>query len=230
MRTLFQAAHRGLHRLADRRHDHRGHEAEPGGMGISGEAYDRLSGRLLSGLYRRAADDVCRAPEDALVVDIGTGPGRLLLDIARRRPDLRPHGVDVAPSMTERARHNARAHGYGDRITLHTASADALPLADASADVIVSTLSMHHWADVPRAVTEMARVLRPGGRLVIYDFRATSDAPLTRTVAARPEFAGRTVERTLVTGAPWIPFPLFARMTVERAPAPANPSHATAGN
>ncbi|MFJ6615106.1 class I SAM-dependent methyltransferase [Streptomyces sp. NPDC091289] len=217
MRILLNAAHRGLHRLAGQRHDHRSHEADPGGMGISGEAYDRLSGRLLSGIYRRAADDVCRAPQGALVLDIGTGPGRLLLDIARRRPDLRPHGVDVSASMTERARHNMREHGYGDRVTIHLAEAGALPLPDASADAVVSTLSMHHWADVPEAVTEMARVLRPGGRIVIYDFRATSDEPLNRTVAARPEFAGRTVRRTLVTGTPWIPLPLFARMTVERA-------------
>ncbi|MEV5974962.1 class I SAM-dependent methyltransferase [Streptomyces sp. NPDC051921] len=234
MRSLFHAAHRAVHRIAggDRHagHHHQGHAAQdPGGMGISGESYDRLSGWVLSGLHRQAAADVCRrAPRDGVVVDIGTGPGRLLLRIARTRPDLVPHGVDVSPAMVSRARANTRRHGLDDRVTLHLGDAAALPLPDASADVLVSTLSMHHWADVAAAVAEAARVLRPGGRLVVYDFRGVSDGPLNQAVAARPEFTGAPVRRERLTGAPTLPFPLFARMEVERAPAPATPHGHTA--
>ena len=226
MRRLLNTAHRGLHRIAASPHGH-AHTAtrDPGGMGINGKQYDRLSGRLLSGLYRRAAGEADRAPRGGVVADIGTGPGRLLLAIAGRRPDLEPHGIDVSPDMVERARHNAAAGGFGDRITVHLADAAHLPLGDGAADLVVSTLSMHHWGDVPAAVREVARVLRPGGRFVVYDFRAVPDTPLTGAVATAPEFAGARVERTLVSAAPWIPFPLFARLSVER---PAGPSGTTA--
>ncbi|MFF4473802.1 class I SAM-dependent methyltransferase [Streptomyces sp. NPDC001599] len=216
MRTVLAAAHRSLHRIAEHRHPspHRGTGPDPGGMGISGEAYDRLSGRLLSGLYRHAATETCRAPRAGVAVDIGTGPGRLLLRVARSRPDLTLHGVDISPSMVRRARHNAERYGLGNRITVHLADGTGLPLPDACADVVVSTLSMHHWSDTHATVAEAARVLRPGGRLVVFDFRSVSDAPLRQGVAARPEFRGQEVSRSLVTGAPWLPFPLFARLTV----------------
>lgn len=216
MRTVLSAAHRSLHRIAEHRHPaaHQAAGPDPGGMGISGEAYDRLSGRLLSGLYRHAAAEVCRAPRGGVAVDVGTGPGRLLLRVARSRPDLTLHGVDIAPSMVERARHNAERYGFGDRVTVHLAGGTGLPLPDACADVVVSTLSMHHWSDTPATVAEAARVLRPGGRLVIFDFRSVSDGPLRQGAAAGPEFRGQEVHRSVVTGAPWLPFPLFARLTV----------------
>ncbi|WP_309054713.1 class I SAM-dependent methyltransferase [Streptomyces sp.] len=230
MRSLLHAAHRAVHRVAGGHGHHPHHPGkDPGGMGISGEAYDRLSGWVLGGLHRRAAADVSRgAPRGGVVADIGTGPGRLLLRIARTRPDLVPHGVDVSPAMVDRARANARAHALTDRVTVHLGDAAALPLPDASADVLVSTLSMHHWSDVPGAVAEAARVLRPGGRLLVYDFRGADDGPLRQAVAARPEFTGGRVHRTHLTGAPTLPFRLFARMEAVREPDPAAPGGRTA--
>lgn len=73
--------------------------------------------------------------------------------------------------MIERAVERARGAGYGDRVRFVLADATLLPLADRSFDVVVSTLSLHHWADPAGVFAELGRVLRPGGVALIYDLR-----------------------------------------------------------
>ncbi|MEV6305657.1 class I SAM-dependent methyltransferase [Actinoplanes sp. NPDC051861] len=131
-------------------------------------SYDRRATRLLNGLYRRVASEVAAAaPPGAAVLDIGTGPGRLPLHLARLRPDLALTGADLSPDMVAIAE---RAAGSA-RIAFRVADVADLPWPDASTDLIVSTLSAHEWPEPERAAAELIRVLRPGGRLMIYDFR-----------------------------------------------------------
>ncbi|MFB6891027.1 class I SAM-dependent methyltransferase [Kitasatospora sp. NPDC056327] len=190
-------------------------DGDDGGMSVTGEQYDRFAGRMLAGLHRRAASEAADLPDGAAVLDIGTGPGRLLLHLAARRPGLHAHGVDVSPAMVERARHNAAAHGLAAHITVHLGEAARLPFDDDTLDLVVSTLSVHHWPDVPAAAREIARVLRPGGRLVVYDFRGVADTRPTGALAACPAFAGARVERRTLSGGPTLPLPLFARLALE---------------
>ncbi|MFI7529724.1 class I SAM-dependent methyltransferase [Nocardia salmonicida] len=132
--------------------------------------YDRRATRLLTGLYRRIATDTdTRTADSATVVDLGTGPGKLLSQLATRRPDLRLHGIDLSPHMIEIARRTLA----GQTVELAVADVAELPHPDNSIDFAVSSLSMHEWPDLPAAVTELRRVLRPGGGAGIYDFRFT---------------------------------------------------------
>jgi ubiquinone/menaquinone biosynthesis C-methylase UbiE len=84
-------------------------------------------------------------------------------------------GIDMTPEMVERARRNAAAarnNASGKPITnveFHLARIDAMPLADESADVIISNCVINLAPDKPAVFREMARVLRPGGRLMIID-------------------------------------------------------------
>ena len=112
------------------------------------------------------------------VVDIGCGRGAVLTMLARRVPRGRAVGVDLWRSVDQsgndpaHALHNAVAEGV--TVELLTADMRALPLATGSVDVVVSSLAIHNIPDGPgrlRAVAEAARVLRPGGRLVVADFR-----------------------------------------------------------
>ncbi|MEU1013068.1 MULTISPECIES: class I SAM-dependent methyltransferase [unclassified Streptomyces] len=211
MRRLLTTARHGLLRLAPA---HRHAHGEPGGMGMSSDWYDRLSGRLLGGLYRRAAAETASVPKGGTVLDIGTGPGHLLLAAARRREDLVLHGLDIAPSMVRRARHKAAAEGLDGRITVHLGDAANLPLDDRSMDLVITTLSTHHWHDLTGAVAEVARVLRPGGRFVVYDFRSVPAAGPAGEVATAPQFAGAAVEHELVPPFARLPFKPFARLAV----------------
>ncbi|WP_410873205.1 class I SAM-dependent methyltransferase [Nocardia sp. A7] len=143
--------------------------------------YDRRATRLLTGLYRRIAADVdTRAPDSATVIDLGTGPGKLLAHLATRRPDLHLHGIDLSPHMIEIARRAFTEQA----VELAVADVAELPHPDASIDVAVSSLSMHEWPDLPAAVAELRRVLRPGGGAAIYDFRFARTREIRRALGA----------------------------------------------
>lgn len=121
---------------------------------------------------------------DEQVVDLGCGRGAVLIAVAKRLDAGTVHGVDVWRSMDQSGndeavtRANAVAEGVADRIELHTADLRDLPMDDASFDLVVSSIAIHNLrdaADRTRAIDEAVRVLRPGGRLVIADIRATDD-------------------------------------------------------
>jgi len=106
------------------------------------------------------------------ILDIGSGPGDLVIEIARRLPDARLIGVDLAPAMIDIARGSARAAGLQTRISFELADAARLPVDDGSIDVVVSSLSLHHWDQPPAVFAEVHRVLRPGGFSLVYDLAA----------------------------------------------------------
>lgn len=135
--------------------------------------------------YLRIARDVARlAPRDGYVLDVGTGPGALLLEIAQARPDVRATGVDVEPAMVRIAERDVDAAGLSGRVTVKVADVANLPLDSGSVDVAVATLTAHHWPDVPAAVRELVRVLRPGGTLLVVDFGSVVHEPLVAALAA----------------------------------------------
>jgi ubiquinone/menaquinone biosynthesis C-methylase UbiE len=177
--------------LAHLLHGNRPHAFE----GRSSRIYNVIATRHLRGVYRRFAQDIAAsAPEGAAVLDIGTGPGVLLAELARLRPDLQLTGVDLSPDMITAATRNLAP--YGARATAEVGDVTALPLADQSFDLIVSSFSLHHWDDPEAAVPELARVLRPGGRVQIYDFRFAPFDTLTAAARARSVLIGQTPERT----------------------------------
>lgn len=151
------------------------------------------------------------------LLDVGCGRGLLLVGAAQRLPQGRAVGVDVwrsrdqAGTSERAARANARAEGVEDRIQLVTADARELPFADASFDVVVSSLTLHNLrgaADRARAVEEIVRVLRPGGRVGILDIART------REYAETLQRAGLEARRIRVV------LPVFppARLVVARRP------------
>ena len=153
--------------------------------GRSAAIYDRLLARwLLRRLYRAVASELMKMlSQNASVLDVGTGPGRLLVELARGRRDLRLVGVDPSEDMVRRARHNSRTAGLENRIEFQAVPAESLPFAPGTFDVVLSTLSAHHWADPATAISEQARVLRSGGQLRVYDRRSEGLDDLTPLLA-----------------------------------------------
>ena len=103
--------------------------------------------------------------------DLGCGPGYLAVELAHRAPGLHVTGVDLSDAMLTQAIANARLAGVAHQTDFRTADAAALPFPDASLDLVVSTLSLHHWDDPKPILDEIARVLRPGGAFLIFDLR-----------------------------------------------------------
>jgi ubiquinone/menaquinone biosynthesis C-methylase UbiE len=154
--------HGGWHRC--------GHEVI---CGTPAAIYDRLfAGWVLRRLSRVVAGELRSAlSRGASVLDVGTGPGRLLLELAQSRSDLRLVGVDPSEDMIRRGRDHARTARLEDQIQFETVPAESLPFPADTFDAVLSTLSAHHWADRAAAINEQARVLRPGGQLRVYDLR-----------------------------------------------------------
>ena len=173
--------------------------------GRSSRIYDFTARRVLRRVYRRLAGDLADvAPQGGAVLDVGTGPGILLAEIAGRRPDLRLTGVDLSADMIAAAQRNL-SH-LGGRATAQVADVTDLPFPDQSFDLIVSSFSLHHWDDPEAALLELARTPRPGGRLHIYDFRSAPFDALTATARARSLMTGQPPQQTLIrTGVPLFP-------------------------
>ena len=144
----------------------------PGGIVMNNvAAYDVMTRLLLGPLYRSIASDVAAvASPEARVLDVGCGSGTLATRLARDH-GLDVTGVDLDPVMVERATANAfRKDETGRRPSFVVGDVAALPFPDDSFDLVVSTLSMHHWDDPAAGLADIARVLRPGGRALVWDF------------------------------------------------------------
>jgi ubiquinone/menaquinone biosynthesis C-methylase UbiE len=136
--------------------------------------------------YTFVAKDIGNYCTAGSILDIGTGPGWLLMKIHDQLPDLRVTGLDVSPSMVAKARKNIEKAGLSDVIEMKQGSANALPFDDNTFDVIVSTGSIHHWKQPEAGLNEVHRVLKPGGYALIYDIM--SDTPKAVLREAKREF------------------------------------------
>jgi SAM-dependent methyltransferase len=96
------------------------------------------------------------------VLDVAAGNGNATLAAARRFASVT--STDYVPALLERGRRRADAEGFGD-VTFEVADAEALPYADASFDVVLSTFGVMFAPDHQRAAAELSRVCRPGGRI-----------------------------------------------------------------
>jgi SAM-dependent methyltransferase len=113
-------------------------------------------------LVRQAAEI---GPEDS-VLDVACGPGLLACAFARTARHVT--GVDLTPAMVEQARALQRAEGLAN-LAWHVGDVASLPFPDGSFSVAFTRYSFHHLLDPGAALSEMIRVTRPGGRVVVVD-------------------------------------------------------------
>lgn len=121
--------------------------------------------------YKEIAEEVCSKMSFGRILDVGTGPGYLPMEISKRNPNLEITGIDISEAMVELAKKNAEKEGLSGQIQFQVASADKLPFEENYFDFILSSFSFHHWLRPERGLKEICRVLKPAGEAWIYDIR-----------------------------------------------------------
>ncbi len=141
--------------------------------------YDRMNTLMTAGLHhrwrRRAADLAGPAAGDR-VLDVATGTGDLALELARR---VAPGGEVVGTDFSERMLEIARAKAAGAGVRFELANALSLPYGDGEFDAATVGFGARNFSDLEQGLREMARVVRPGGRVVVLEITQPRRPPLS---------------------------------------------------
>lgn len=146
--------------------------------------YDLLNHTLsmsIDRLWRRHVVKIVRRAKPRRILDVATGTGDLAIAMARRIGEAHILGVDLSERMLDVARRKVEARGLDGRIVLDRGDAEHLDVATASVDVATVAFGVRNFGDLDAGLRELARVLRPGGRVVILEFSRPSN-PLFRTL------------------------------------------------
>ncbi len=121
--------------------------------------------------FREKMLDIARLAPGDVVLDAGCGTGTLAIAAKRRTgPTGAVYGIDASPKMVARARRKTAKARL--EVSMEPALLEAIPFPEGKFDLVITSLVMHHLPDdlLPRCLAEMRRVLKPGGRLVVFDF------------------------------------------------------------
>lgn len=130
--------------------------------------YDRFIAPAIVDLLGRVGPQLERElPESAEVLDVGCGGGQVMAFMAARHPAARFVGLDLSPRQVARATERTRA--VAERVSVVEGSALSQPFADGRFDLVYSCASIKHWPDPAQGLAECARVLKPGGRLLVIE-------------------------------------------------------------
>jgi demethylmenaquinone methyltransferase / 2-methoxy-6-polyprenyl-1,4-benzoquinol methylase len=136
--------------------------------------YDRMNSVMTAGMHHRwreRAADLARVGPGSTALDVATGTGDLAVELARRGAEVT--GVDFAPAMLELARRKAPG------LTFEEGDALELRQADGSVDAVTVGFGARNFSDLDRGLAEMARVTKPGGRVVVLEITTPRKPPLS---------------------------------------------------
>ena len=166
--------------------DHAGVKAVAEAFGYSAEELTSIPADANMGLSCGNPTATAHIRQGEVVVDLGSGGGLdVFLASKMVGPSGRAIGIDMTPAMIERARTNAQFGGYTN-VDFHLSTIDRIPLPDASVDCVISNCVLNLAPDKPAVFREIARVLKPGGRVAVSDIALKQQLPeaVLQSVAA----------------------------------------------
>jgi len=157
---------------------------------ISGR-YDLMNDLMTLGMHRRWKRQTASVAAQGLsgpAIDVSTGTGDLALELAKRPEIDHTVGLDLLQEMLARADTKIISHGMSSSITMMSGDSLSLPFSDDSFVCATASFSLRNMPNVVRALSEMVRVVRPGGRVAVLELSPMN--PGLRSTIFRPIFHG----------------------------------------
>lgn len=131
--------------------------------------YEKATRLVIESYYSGVAEEIVSSFRGGLLLDLGTGPGCLPIEIVKRSSAISCDGIDLSGRLIKMARSNALKAGVAGRLNFEVGNAAKLRFEDESYDMVISTGMLHMLKDPVKVLMECYRVLRPGGEAWIYD-------------------------------------------------------------
>lgn len=144
--------------------------------------YDLLN-RLLSfgidKIWRKRVVEIISQEQSAIVLDVATGTGDLAIALAQIKPKpTAVYAVDISSGMLQLAGQKVLKKGLQHAIVLKEADSESLPFSNNFFDAITVAFGVRNFGDLNKGLSEMARVLKPGGSLIVLEFSKPSAFPM----------------------------------------------------
>ncbi|MFQ5571148.1 MAG: bifunctional demethylmenaquinone methyltransferase/2-methoxy-6-polyprenyl-1,4-benzoquinol methylase UbiE [Rhodothermales bacterium] len=163
--------------------------------------YDLLNRVLSLGIdqrWRKKAVNLLRAEHPERILDVATGTADLAIQALTLDPK-KVVGVDIAEEMLNLGREKIEKLGLSDRIVLQRGDAEKLPFSDRQFDAVLVAFGVRNFQHLDRGLSEIRRVLKPGGSLVVLEFSKPRAFPIKQAYAFYSRFilpqVGRTVSK-----------------------------------
>tara|TARA_B100001013_G_C24410273_1_gene363662 strand:- start:7 stop:633 length:627 start_codon:yes stop_codon:yes gene_type:complete len=120
--------------------------------------------------WRQRAIDLLDPMGNERILDVATGTGDVVIEVAKRNLSVKIFGIDFSQRMLDLGRIKIARNGYNQAVSLQIGSGECLPFADESFDGVICAFGIRNFADVQLGLREFFRVLKPGGRVVVLEF------------------------------------------------------------
>ena len=137
--------------------------------GVLASSYEKATRMVLEAYYGQVAEEIVSAFKSGVILDLGTGPGYLPIEIVRRAPDINIIGVDLCRQLIQMAQANAAKAGLSHQLSFEVGNAAGLHFDNATFDMVISTGMLHSLNHPVAVLKEIYRVLKKGGEAWIYD-------------------------------------------------------------
>jgi len=132
-------------------------------------SYEKATRMVLESYYRPIAEKIVSSLTEGTILDLGTGPGYLVIEITKRSSSIKVVGIDLSRKLIHMAQASALRAGVSDRLDFEVGNAARLRFEDAVFDMIISTGMFHSLRDPVKVLREIYRVLKKDGEAWIYD-------------------------------------------------------------
>ena len=132
-------------------------------------AYIKATRLVIDSYYRPVAEEIVSHMNKGLILDLGTGPGYLPVEIVKKAPGINIIGIDLSRKLIKVARTNAESAGFDHQLTFKVGDSAKLQFEDDSFDMVISTGMLHSIKNPGDVFREIYRVLKNGGQAWVYD-------------------------------------------------------------